>query len=416
MVRPAGCSHPGAMQHHTYGPVIRTTAALAAAMGVGRFAYTPILPLMTAQAGLGPHAAGHLATANYAGYLAGAVAAALSPRIARSRSVFRSCLVAVTLSLLCMPLTTAVPGWLGLRAVAGGASALAFVIAVNALLDSAPHHAGWGFGGVGIGIALSAALVLALPAGTDWRVAWWTTGAAAAALSALAWRLPARTVAPKAATTAPARAGRGQFGLLLAGYTLEGVGYIVAGTFLVAAVAQSSPGRLGGAAWLVVGLAVIPSAAVWDRLSERYARPALLTVALLLQAGGIALACTGSGAAALVGAILFGGTFIGVSSLALAEGRVLRIPAAVALLTADYSAGQIIGPLLVTPLLHNGFHHALMAGAAVVSLAALVCAAMWVIGRQPRAGVPDTQIADIAGEGLDDGEHRRPVLIPPPHQ
>jgi len=403
------------MQHHTYGPVIRTTAALAAAMGIGRFVYTPILPLMTAQAGLGPQAAGHLATANYAGYLAGAVAAALSPRIARSHKLFQACLVAVTLSLLCMPLTVAVPGWLALRAVAGAGSALAFVIAVNALLDSSPRHSGWGFSGVGIGIALSAALVLALPAGTDWRVSWWAAGGLAAALTVIAWRLPSPS-GPAAAATPPRTANRGQFGLLFTGYTLEGVGYIVAGTFLVAAVAQHSPGRLGGAAWLVVGLAVIPSAMLWDRLSERFSRPALLAAALLLQAGGIALACAASAAAALAGAVLFGGTFIGVSTLALAEGRVLGVPAAVALLTAGYSAGQIIGPLLVTPLLDNGFHHALLAGALVVSLAAVVCAAIWVIGRQPDTGGVDPEVTDVTGEGVDDGEHRRAVLIPPPHQ
>lgn len=403
------------MQHHTYGPVIRTTAALAAAMGIGRFVYTPILPLMTAQAGLGPHAAGHIATANYAGYLAGAVAAALSPRIARSHRVFQACLVAVTLSLLCMPLTVAVPGWLMLRAVAGVGSALAFVIAVNALLDSSPRHSGWGFSGVGIGIALSAALVLALPIGTDWRVSWWAAGGLAGALTVLVWRLPSPS-APAPAAAPAGKASRGQFGLLFAGYTLEGVGYIVAGTFLVAAVAQHSPGRLGGAAWLVVGLAVIPSAMLWDRLSERFSRPALLTVALMLQAGGIALACASGAVAALVGAVLFGGTFIGVSTLALAEGRVLGVPAAVALLTAGYSAGQIAGPLLVTPLLDNGFHHALMAGAIVVSVAGLVCAAIWVIGRQPDTGGVDTEVTDVAGEGVDDGEHRRTVLIPPPHQ
>ncbi|MGU3500765.1 YbfB/YjiJ family MFS transporter [Mycobacterium sp. C31M] len=202
---------------------------------------------------------------------------------------------------------------------------------------------------------------------------------------------------------------RGRFGLLFGGYTLEGIGYIVAGTFLVAALAQQSPGRLGGAAWLVVGLAVIPSAATWDRATAAWSRPALLTVALLLQAVGIAPACTGSTAAALLGAILFGGTFIGVSTLALAEGRMLGLPGAVAVLTAGYSVGQIIGPMMVIPLLHIGFRSALAAGAVTVLLAAVACAAIWVLDRQPHPGRVDTQVADIAGEGLDYRQHRFPV-------
>lgn len=400
------------MQQSTLWPVARTAAALAAAMGVGRFAYTPILPLMTAQTSLSAHTAGHLATANYAGYLAGALAAAVAPRLARSRGVFRVSLAAVTLSLLAMPLTVAVPIWLVLRTIAGLGSALAFVIAVNALLDAVPRHAGWGLGGVGVGISLSAAVVLVLPA--DWRVAWWAVGALAAGLSALAWWVqPARA----AVAAPPARRGdRTRFWLLFGGYSLEGIGYIVAGTFLVAALAQRSPGRLGGAAWLVVGLAVIPSAAWWDRVTTRWSRPALLTTALLLQAAGIALACTGGVSAAVLSAILFGGTFIGVSSLALAHGRVLGVPGAVAVLTAGYSAGQILGPLLVNPLLHSGFQLALGAGGATVLVAALVCAVIWIVHREPHPGGADAQVTGFPGEGVDDGQHRGPVLRATPDQ
>ena len=85
--------------------VVRTAAVLAAAMGIGRFVYTPILPLMTAQAGLNPQAAGHLATANYVGYLVGAVAGAFSPRLSRSMPACRVSLSVLVLSPAAMPLT-----------------------------------------------------------------------------------------------------------------------------------------------------------------------------------------------------------------------------------------------------------------------------------------------------------------------
>ena len=70
----------------------RGAAALAAAMGIGRFAYTPILPLMTSQAAITPQVAGQLATANYVGYLAGALAATVSSRLTRSVAAWRASL------------------------------------------------------------------------------------------------------------------------------------------------------------------------------------------------------------------------------------------------------------------------------------------------------------------------------------
>ena len=118
-----------------------------------------------------------------------------------------------------------------------------------------------------------------------------------------------------------------RFAMLFASYTLEGIGYIIAGTFLVAAIKQNSPGWLGNGAWLFVGVAAAPSAALWAWLSARWSHPTLLVAALLLQAAGIALpAVAGGSAAALVGAVLFGGTFIGVSTMALAAGRLLAVP------------------------------------------------------------------------------------------
>lgn len=375
----------------------QAAAALATGMGVGRFVYTPILPLMHAQAGLSAGAGANLATANYAGYLVGALAGTFFPRLVRSAAVLRGCLLALVATLAAMPLTHTTAVWLLLRLGAGVFSALIFVIAAGSLLsrlrDHPAHLPGWAFGGVGAGIALSGLLVLVLRAVGDWRAAWWAAAGLAAVLTVGAWGLrpePAPRPTPAgAAAHASATAPRTHrwFGMLFATYTLEGIGYIIAGTFLVAAIEQTSPGWIGSGAWVLVGLAAIPSSALWAGLGRRWSRPDLLLAALGVQAVGIALpALVGGVTAALISAVLFGSTFIGVSTLALAAGTHLRFPRAVALLTAGYSVGQILGPLAATPLLHHGYHQALLLAALIVLAAALAAFAL-------RGGFPHTMPA-----------------------
>ncbi|MFD5854426.1 YbfB/YjiJ family MFS transporter [Streptomyces chartreusis] len=351
-------------------------------MGVGRFVYTPILPLMQARAGLSAGAGAHLATANYVGYLAGALAGIALPALVRSRSVLRGSLLLLTATLAAMPATRSTTMWAVLRLLAGAASALIFVVAVSALLhhlrEHPAHLPGWAFGGVGAGIALSGALVLALRSVADWRTAWWASAALSAVLAAASWNLrPEAPSSPRPTDgIAPVRTHR-WFGALFVSYTLEGVGYIVAGTFLVAAIGQGSPGWVGSGAWVLVGLAAVPSSALWARLGHRRSLPDLLLAALVVQAVGIALpALVGGVAAALVSAVLFGATFLGVSTLAVATGAALRFPRSVALLTAGYSVGQILGPLLVAPLLHDGYRPALLLAALVVLTAASAAAVL----------------------------------------
>ncbi|MFI9469953.1 YbfB/YjiJ family MFS transporter [Streptomyces sp. NPDC052492] len=351
-------------------------------MGVGRFVYTPILPLMHTQAGLSAGAGADLATANYVGYLIGALAGTLVPRLVGSSTVLRSSLLALVASLAGMALTQSTAVWLLLRLVAGVFSAMIFVIAVSALLSHLREHPahlpGWAFGGVGAGIALSGLLVLVLRAVGTWRSAWWASAALAVLLTLAAWGLrpdPAVRRAPTASGTESRPSGARNhrwFSALFASYTLEGIGYIIAGTFLVAAINQTLPGSIGSGAWVLVGLAAIPSSAFWAGLGRRWSRPDLLLAALGVQAVGIALpALAGGVAAALISAVLFGATFIGVSTLALGTGAHLRFPRAVALLTAGYSVGQILGPLVASPLLRHGYHQALLLSAAVVLAAAL---------------------------------------------
>ncbi|GAA4605353.1 hypothetical protein GCM10023195_18510 [Actinoallomurus liliacearum] len=199
----AGFSRP----RSPWGHVVQAAAALVAGMGVGRFVYTPILPLMHAQAGLSAGDGANLASANYVGYLLGAFAGTFLPRLVRSSVALRGSLLALTVTLAAMPFTRATAAWLVLRLLAGATSALIFVIAVSSLLshlrDDPAHLPGWAFGGVGAGIAASGLLVLILHSVADWRVAWWASAGLAAALTAVSWNLRPEP-APDSASSASA--------------------------------------------------------------------------------------------------------------------------------------------------------------------------------------------------------------------
>jgi MFS family permease len=355
--------------------VVPAAAAMAVGMGVGRFVYTPILPLMTARAGLSPQWGAAIATANYAGYLAGAMAGVAAPTLLRSRTVYRSSLIVVVATLALMPVQTGDANWTALRFVAGCASALVFMVAASALLTGlrarGEHLVGYGFAGVGAGIAASGVLVLVLRH-SMWQDSWWSAAVLGAVLIAVAWPLRPSAADGDRADRGAEPVGRRWFRWLLLAYTLEGVGYIIAGTFLVAAIDQAASTTLGSSAWIIAGVAAVPSAALWAGLSRIWSRPTVLAAALGAQAVGIALpALVGGTTAALASAVLFGATFLGVATVALATGAHLRMPRAVAILTTGYSVGQIAGPVLVTPLLHHSYQPALLASAAIVTVAAV---------------------------------------------
>src|ERR1700735_820920 len=208
------------------GIVVPAAAAMAVGMGVGRFVYTPILPLMTARAGLSPQWGAAIATANYAGYLAGAMAGVAAPALLRSRAVYRSSLIVVVATLALMPVLTSDARWAAVRFIAGCASALIFMVAASTLLTGlrghAEHLAGHGFGGVGAGIAASGVLVLVLRNGT-WQDSWWSAAVLGAVLSAAAWPLRPSATGDDQTEHQAGHVGRRWVSWLLLGATLEGV-------------------------------------------------------------------------------------------------------------------------------------------------------------------------------------------------
>lgn len=135
--------------------------ALAAAVGVGRFVYTPILPVMAGALRLSAGQTGFIASANFLGYLLGAILAAV-PWLPGSRRCWLLGALAISgITTGAMGLATSLSGFLLLRFIGGGASAFGLVLASALVLDrlavmghsrlSSVH-----FAGVGAGIALSA--------------------------------------------------------------------------------------------------------------------------------------------------------------------------------------------------------------------------------------------------------------------
>ena len=317
-------------------PLLGGILALAAAMGIGRFAYTPLLPAMQKAAGLDPTQAGLLAAANYAGYLVGALLAAVAvPASARIRILLVSA-IAVAATTALMAVTTDLAAWSVVRFAAGLASAGVLVLATGLVLDDLRRQgrasmSGWLFSGFGLGIVVSGVVVRLTGETLGWRGDWFLLALIATAAIYPCWRWLPRAVRESApsATLPPAPAPPVSrvhalpiaHVLLFAAYFLEGIGYIVTGTFLVAIV-DGTPGLqgIGADVWIVVGLAVIPSAVLWAALAGRTGYARALAGAYVLQAVGIALPIAGGAGAAFASAVLFGGTFAGIAALTLTLG------------------------------------------------------------------------------------------------
>ena len=333
--------------------------SLAAAMGIGRFVYTPVLPFMIAQVPLSKADGGLIASANFLGYLVGALAASSGSLPGSRRMWFIGSLVASSALSFAMAWTDSIPVFMLLRFLAGLASAFAFVFSAALILDrlaqaGRPGLSALYFSGVGAGIAGSALIVSGLAAmGADWQGLWTGCGVISLALTVLiAWMVPGAT---ETAPPAPARTGprRLPAGLpqLIAAYGLFGIGYVVTATF-IAVIARSDPALATAEPylWLIVGLAAAPSIFIWNRIAARTGVPRAYALACVIEACGVALSVTATGPAGiLLAAFLLGITFMGITALGLIEARRLSTGdprRTIALMTASFGLGQMLGPSL----------------------------------------------------------------------
>ncbi len=358
--------------------------ALAVAMGIGRFAFTPILPMMQEDAGVSIAMGGWLASANYAGYLAGALSV-IWWRVGATTGI-RAGLAAIGLSTLAMGLVHHLAVWLVLRVVAGIASAWVLIYVSAWCLErlallGRPTLSNTVYAGVGAGIVLAGGVCLALMhvAAPSPR-AWIVLGALSIVLSVGIWTVFGSRVG--SADTAEPAAARGMIWdreslRLVLCYGAFGFGYIIPATFLPVMAKQiiRDPAIFGWS-WPIFGAAAVGSTLATGMLRSAVTNRRLWIASHLVMAFGIALPIVWSGIVPIMlAALLVGGTFVVITMVGMQEARSVggtRATGLMAALTSAFALGQVIGPISVSLVVGAGGS---FATALVIACLALVVSA-----------------------------------------
>jgi MFS family permease len=357
--------------------------ALAIAMGIGRFAFTPILPMMQVDAGLSIAAGSWLAFANYAGTLAGALAATAGR--APLPAAIRGGLVMIGVATLAMGLASHFAVWIALRALAGAATGwvlpLASAWALERLALHPPALRATVFAGFGVGIAGAGGVCLALmQVSTRSGTAWLIMGGLSLALTATVWRGLDDAGGPSSgARPEPAESTRwnGESVRLVICYGAFGFGYIVPATFLPVMARQvvGDPAVFGWA-WPVFGVAAAASTFLAGAfVTALGTRRLWIAGHLVMAAGVVAPVLRLAIGTIMASALLVGATFTVITMAGFQEGRrsagshATRMIAAMA---SAFSIGQILGPIAVHYTLGSdgSFSRPLLAAAAVLCVSA----------------------------------------------
>ena len=381
---------------HPFYLALAGLAALAVAMGVGRFAFTPLLPLMQADAGLTLTEGSWLAFANYLGYLVGALATVwmrLPPHV-----MVRTGLVATGLLTLAVGVLHGFTLWWLLRFAGGVASAWVLVYASAMTLEKlmqagAPKLFGVVFGGVGAGIMLTGLACVALSAaGVGSSGIWVAFGLASLVASAACWRAfgPLRAVqAPQpgsARESSGRRWGHVEWTLIVA-YGLYGFGYIIPGTFMPVIARDLLGGAFAsGWFWPMFGAAALAGTLAIGRVSNARERAALIACYFAEALGVIVPVLLPDAFGLALGSLLLGFAFVAITMLtlrvarALAAARHFDAAPLMGALTAAFGLGQLVGPPFAGYLVvrFGGFGQSLAAAAAGLALGG---AALWIMRR-----------------------------------
>ncbi|WP_286924194.1 MULTISPECIES: YbfB/YjiJ family MFS transporter [Lysinibacillus] len=376
------------MNKQTFQYLIGGIFALVIAMGIGRFSYTVILPYMQETFAFSRATAGFLATSNYLGYLVGALVAGRLQLADKRIPFLQIALVMSILTTAFMGFTDTIMVWYVLRFISGVMSAFIFVVAASLVLDQLArmgkaHLSGLFYSGVGMGIALSAIIVSPIHAIFNWNGTWIALALFCIILFMfiIIFIQPVTSSAQQKESTAKASPKAPPaiwIKWLIIAYSLEGLGYIVTGTFIVS-IAEESTSFHGDAAfvWFVVGVAAIPSCIVWSKLAQRYGYVRILLISMLFQGLGIVLPAFATNTITLyISAFIFGATFMGITTVATTLARQIspvNSHQILGYLTAGYALGQMLGPSLAGALANytNSYQYALFGATAVIVVGAL---------------------------------------------
>ncbi|HDG1672157.1 TPA: MFS transporter [Kluyvera cryocrescens] len=333
-------------------------------MGIGRFLYTPMLPIMLHEGLFTFSQLSLIASANYAGYLFGSLLFSFGvfTRLAHLKAMLLAVALITGLLILFMAIVTVPEVVILIRFLAGVASAGMMIF--GAMLVLQHSHRPWViaslFSGVGVGIFIGNEYVIAgvahlLSAKTLWLGASCISGV----LLIVLWLLLPRDAHIPQEMAQPLKADKSiQWWQLALLYGLAGFGYIIVATYLPVMAKGLGASFIAEHIWSVVGLAVIPGCYGWLWVARKGNILPCLSLNLIVQACCVVLAAlTHSSILLTLGCIGFGATFMGTSSLVMPLAKKLKAPQKVNLLglvTLTYGVGQIAGPLMVSAFENRG--------------------------------------------------------------
>lgn len=369
-----------------YRQLILGMICLFIVMAIGRFAYTPIMPFMQQTGHMDNQSAGLLATINYLGYLIGAIIPIWIVVFSKVTDLKVYLLINIVSTIL-MGLFDDFTLWIIFRLIAGITSGTVFVLASNVALEALRaankgRISGMLYSGVGLGIFTSSIFIFLFTTENNWKITWILLGIFALVMGSFVFfgmrqnsnvENETQTLNEKEDKPKVKLNKKFIWGFSIA-YFCEGAGYIITGTFLVAIV-KSIPEFADYAAlsWMFVGLGAIPSTILWSMMAEKLGYSKATNLAFILQIIAVILPVFSESITSLViSSILFGATFLGLTTLFMSKAQTLMFQSnskinLVASLTVIYSLGQMIAPALSGVLIgESGNYNAALIFASII--------------------------------------------------